>query len=67
MSAEEDAGILQSLTFLASAQRVDLHRVLVLRTASNYVMPAYRVGSAVVNELASHWTRYAAHPPTATP
>ncbi len=25
---------------------------------------AYRVGSPVVNELATHWTRYAAHPPS---
>ena len=35
-SAMEDTGILQSLTFLAQARRVDLNRVLVLRTASNY-------------------------------
>ena len=32
----EDTGALQSLTFLSNAKRVDLRRVLVLRTASNY-------------------------------
>jgi purine nucleoside permease len=39
MTAEEDAGIMQSLTFLAHARRVDIHRVLVLRTASDYSAP----------------------------
>ncbi len=39
MTAEEDAGILQSLTFLAAAHRVDRQRVLVLRTASDFVEP----------------------------
>ena len=39
MTAEEDAGIMQSLTFLAQAGRVDLRRVLVLRTASDYDAP----------------------------
>lgn len=37
-SAMEDTGTLQSLTFLAQAERVDLDRVMVLRTASNYTM-----------------------------
>ena len=32
----EDSGTLQSLTWLAKAGRVDLNRVLVLRTVSNY-------------------------------
>ncbi|HTW27144.1 MAG TPA: purine nucleoside permease [Acetobacteraceae bacterium] len=36
MTAEEDAGILQSLTFLSHVGRVDRRRVLVLRTASDY-------------------------------
>jgi purine nucleoside permease len=36
VSGMEDTGTLQSLTFLAHAGRVDLHRVLVLRTVSNY-------------------------------
>ena len=35
----EDTGTLQSLSFLAKAHRVDLDRVLVLRTASNYDVP----------------------------
>ena len=37
-TAMEDTGTLQSLTFLARAKRVDVHRVLVLRTASNFDM-----------------------------
>jgi purine nucleoside permease len=35
-TAMEDTGTLQSLTFLAKAGRVDVQRVLVLRTASDY-------------------------------
>ena len=94
MTAEEDAGIMQSLTFLSHAGRADLQRVLVLRTGSDFSAPgpgesagallahdadphgefaaleafasAYRVGSPVVLELATHWDRYASNPP-ATP
>ncbi len=40
MTAEEDAGILQSLTLLAHGGRVDRERVLVLRTASDFDEPA---------------------------
>src|SRR5437667_11319250 len=36
ISAMEDTGTLQALTFLNQAGRVDLQRVLVLRTVSNY-------------------------------
>jgi purine nucleoside permease len=36
VAAMEDSGTLQSLTFLAQAGRVDLNRVLVLRTISNF-------------------------------
>ena len=36
ISAMEDSGTMQALTFLAQAGRVDLNRVLVLRTVSNY-------------------------------
>lgn len=94
-TAEEDAGIMQSLTFLAHGGRVDPQRILVLRTASDYAIPgagsdaaalvrqdagvgpkgesgflealeaAYRVGSVVVDELASHWDRYAERTPGA--
>lgn len=35
-SAMEDSGTLQALTFLSQAGRVDLQRVLVLRTVSNF-------------------------------
>ncbi|HJS83904.1 MAG TPA: purine nucleoside permease [Acetobacteraceae bacterium] len=38
-SAEEDAGIMQAITFLAQVRRADPARVLVLRTASNYTAP----------------------------
>ena len=36
IAAMEDTGTLQALTFLGNAGRVDLQRVLVLRTVSNY-------------------------------
>ena len=35
----EDTGTLQSLWLLAKAGKVDLNRVMVLRTASNFDMP----------------------------
>ena len=38
MSAEEDSGIMQALTFLSGAKKVDLNRVLVLRAASDYTL-----------------------------
>ncbi|MFT5131853.1 MAG: purine nucleoside permease [Gammaproteobacteria bacterium] len=37
-SGMEDTGTLQSLTFLGNAGKVDINRVLVLRTASNYTV-----------------------------
>jgi purine nucleoside permease len=45
-TAMEDTGTLQSLTLLAKARRVDLTRVLVLRTASNYDQPPPGVTAA---------------------
>ena len=36
IAAMEDTGTLQSLTLLANAGRVDMRRVLVLRTVSNF-------------------------------
>jgi purine nucleoside permease len=39
MSAEEDAAYMQALTFLSQTRTVDLQRVLVLRTASDYTLP----------------------------
>jgi purine nucleoside permease len=40
MSAEEDSGYLQALTFLDHAHRVDINRVMILRSASDYTVPA---------------------------
>ena len=39
-TAMEDTGTLQSLTFLSKAGRVDINRVMVLRTASDFDQPA---------------------------
>jgi len=85
-TAMEDTGSLQSLQFLAAAGRVDWHRILVLRTVSNFdqqprglsaadslarqrigsysaylpsLEAAYTVGHTVVNELLTHWSKYA--------
>ena len=49
-TAMEDTGTMQSLTFLARAGRVDLNRVLVLRTASDYDQP--RPGETAAESLA---------------
>lgn len=46
----EDTGTMQSLTFLASAHKVDLRRVLILRTASNY--DQQRIGLTATQSLA---------------
>jgi purine nucleoside permease len=46
----EDTGTLQSLTFLAHAHKVDLSRVLVLRTASNF--DVQREGISAAQSLA---------------
>jgi purine nucleoside permease len=40
VTAMEDTGTLQALTFLAQAGRIDMHRVLVLRTVSNFTREA---------------------------
>jgi len=45
-TAMEDSGTLQSLTLLAKAGRVDLRRVLVLRTASDFDYPPPGVTAA---------------------
>ncbi len=56
----EDTGTLQSLTFLANAHKVDLNRVLVLRTASNFDVP--RNGLTPAESLAEtkigHYSAY---------
>ncbi|MBV9509119.1 MAG: purine nucleoside permease [Caulobacteraceae bacterium] len=95
-TAMEDSGVIHALQMLTPSGRVDVGRLMVLRTASDYAAPAkgqtaaqllaseassdtatqlsafgpsleaaYRVGSRVVVELASHWDRYADHPPAA--
>jgi purine nucleoside permease len=46
----EDTGTMQSLTFLANAKKVDLERVLILRTASNY--DQQRIGITAAESLA---------------
>ena len=45
-TAMEDTGTLESLTFLARAGRVDLNRVMVLRTASDFDQPRPGVSAA---------------------
>ena len=63
MSGMEDTGTLQSLTFLARAGRVDLDRVLVLRTASNY--DQQRRGITATESLAeTQVVKYSAYLPS---
>jgi purine nucleoside permease len=58
----EDTGTMQSLTWLAKAKRVDVDRVLVLRTASNY--DQQRVGATAAESLAETKVRqYSAYLP----
>jgi len=56
----EDTGTMQSLTWLARAHKVDLDRVLVLRTASNFDVP--RRGQTAADSLArtklAHYTAF---------
>ena len=51
MSAEEDTGILQALTQLAGAKKVDLARVLVLRAASDYAIAPPGVTAAAFLQM----------------
>jgi purine nucleoside permease len=56
----EDSGTMQSLTWLARAHKVDLDRVLVLRTASNFDVP--KRGQTASESLAgtklAHYTAF---------
>lgn len=56
----EDTGTMQSLTFLANAKKVDLRRVLMLRTASNF--DQQRIGITATESLAetkiAHYSAY---------
>jgi len=56
----EDTGTLQSLTWLARAGRVDIGRVLVLRTASNYDVPKIGVSAAesIAQTKLGHYTAF---------
>jgi purine nucleoside permease len=59
-SAEEDSAYLQALTFLSNAGKVDLARVLDLRTGSDYSMPP--AGTSAADFLKSEATgNYAAY------
>ena len=61
-TAMEDTGTLQSLTFLAKAGRVDIRRVLVLRTASDF--DQQRPGMTAAESLAqTKIGRYTAYLP----
>jgi purine nucleoside permease len=62
-TAMEDTGTLQSLTFLANAGRVDLKRVLVLRTVSNYDRQPREL-SATESLGDQHGRAYAAYLPS---
>ena len=59
-SAMEHTGTLQTLTFLAKAGRVDLNRVLVLRTASDYDQPApgETAAASLGRNSAMHYVAY---------
>jgi purine nucleoside permease len=63
VSGMEDTGTLQSLTFLAYAGKVDLHRVVILRTVSNYDQQA--VGLTATESLAEQKVgKYGAYLPS---
>ncbi len=62
ISAMEDSGTMQALTFLNQAGRVDLRRILVLRAASNYDRPPKDV-SAAENLKVMHDGGYSAYLP----
>lgn len=60
-TAMEDTGTLQSLTFLARAKRVDLRRVLVLRTCSDYdysQRPGVSAAESLANTKIGHYVAY---------
>ena len=60
ISAMEDTGTLQSLTFLSAAGRIDLNRVLVLRTVSNYdrEAPGASAAESLRDLSAGHYSAY---------
>jgi purine nucleoside permease len=60
VAAMEDSGTLQSLTFLSQAGRVDLRRVLVLRTVSNYdrEAPGVSVSESLQEMVSGNYSAY---------
>jgi purine nucleoside permease len=60
MTAMEDTGTLQALTWLSHAGRADVRRVLVLRTASNYSMqyPGETAAQSLAGENAGGYSAY---------
>jgi purine nucleoside permease len=60
ISAMEDTGTMQALTFLSQAGRVDLQRVLVLRTVSNYDRepPGANVADSLKTMVSSNYSAY---------
>ncbi|MCB1122052.1 MAG: purine nucleoside permease, partial [Verrucomicrobiae bacterium] len=59
-SAMEDTGTMTSLWFLSRAGKVDLDRVMVLRTASNYTMqhPGITAAQSLAGETKEHFSAY---------
>jgi purine nucleoside permease len=60
IAAMEDSGTLQALTFLSGAGRVDLQRVLVLRTVSNYdrEAPGVPVADSLQEMVSGNYSAY---------
>lgn len=60
VAAMEDSGTLQALTFLQQAGRVDLQRVLVLRTVSNYdrEAPGVAVAESLQEMVSGNYSAY---------
>jgi purine nucleoside permease len=60
VAAMEDSGTLQALTFLNQAGRVDLRRVLVLRTVSNYdrEAPGVPVAESLQEMVSGNYSAY---------
>jgi len=60
VAAMEDSGTLQALTFLNQAGRVDLQRVLVLRTVSNYDRepPGTEVAESLKEMVSGNYSAY---------
>ena len=60
VAAMEDSGTMQALTFLSNAGRVDLQRVLVLRTVSNYdrEAPGVSVAESLQEMVSGNYSAY---------